>query len=95
MIFVAKKMAVQNIFSPSSFGADFGSEIWDPGWIKIRIREKHPGSATLIILLRILYRPMAIMLIRMLNSLGIRIQKIRTLTVPLDPWYRSSPIFLI
>jgi hypothetical protein len=24
-----------------------GSEIWDPGWVKIRIRDKHPGSATL------------------------------------------------
>ena len=25
---------------------DPGYEIRDPGWIKIRIREKHPGSAT-------------------------------------------------
>jgi hypothetical protein len=25
------------------------SEIRDPGWVKIRIREKHPGSATLCI----------------------------------------------
>jgi hypothetical protein len=24
-----------------------GSEIRDPGWVKIRIRDKHPGSATL------------------------------------------------
>ncbi len=27
---------------------DPGSEIWDPGWEKTRIRDKHPGSATLI-----------------------------------------------
>jgi hypothetical protein len=33
--------------SPSTFGAVVGSGIWDPGWIKIRIRDKHPGSATL------------------------------------------------
>jgi hypothetical protein len=26
---------------------DPGSEIRDPGWVKIRIRYKHPGSATL------------------------------------------------
>jgi hypothetical protein len=26
---------------------DPGSEIRDPGWVKIRIRDKHPGSATL------------------------------------------------
>jgi hypothetical protein len=25
-----------------------GSDIRDPEWIKIRIRDKHPGSATLI-----------------------------------------------
>jgi hypothetical protein len=25
---------------------DPGSEIRDPGWVKIRIRDKHPGSAT-------------------------------------------------
>jgi hypothetical protein len=24
-----------------------GSEIRDPGWVKIRIRDTHPGSATL------------------------------------------------
>jgi hypothetical protein len=44
-----------NFFSPLSFVAvlgsgirDLGSEIRDPGWVKIRIREKHPGSATLV-----------------------------------------------
>jgi hypothetical protein len=37
-----------NFFSPLSFVAVFGSEIRDPGWVKIRIRDKHPGSATLI-----------------------------------------------
>ncbi len=26
---------------------DPGSEIRDQGWVKIRIRDKHPGSATL------------------------------------------------
>jgi hypothetical protein len=38
----------KKIFSPLSFVAVFGSEIRDPGWVKIRIRDKHPGSATLI-----------------------------------------------
>jgi hypothetical protein len=50
-------MAGQTNFSPSSFVLllDPGSGIrypisgiLDPGWIKIRIRDKHPGSATLI-----------------------------------------------
>jgi hypothetical protein len=27
---------------------DPGSEIRDPGWEKTRIRDKHPGSATLV-----------------------------------------------
>ncbi len=36
-------------FSPLSFVAVFGSEIRDPEWVKIRIRDKHPGFATLII----------------------------------------------
>jgi len=27
---------------------DPGSETQDPGWVKIRIRDKHPGSATLV-----------------------------------------------
>jgi hypothetical protein len=47
-----------NFFSPLSFVAvldpgseirDPGSEIRDPGWVKIRIRDKHPGSATLVL----------------------------------------------
>jgi hypothetical protein len=37
-----------NFFSPLSFVAVFGSGIRDPGWVKIRIRDKHPGSATLL-----------------------------------------------
>jgi hypothetical protein len=37
-----------NFFSPLSFVAVFGSEIRDPGWVKIRIRDKHSGSATLL-----------------------------------------------
>jgi hypothetical protein len=36
-----------NFFSPLSFVAVFGSGIRDPGWEKIRIRDKHPGSTTL------------------------------------------------
>ena len=36
-------------FSPLSFVAVFGSGIRDPGWVKIRIRDKHPGSATLLL----------------------------------------------
>jgi hypothetical protein len=35
-----------NLFSPLFFVAVFGSRIRDPGWVKIRIRDKHPGSAT-------------------------------------------------
>jgi hypothetical protein len=27
---------------------DQGSEIREPGWLKIGIRDKHPGSATLV-----------------------------------------------
>ncbi len=53
--FVAiSKGMTTNFFSPLSFHAvlvflDPGSEIRipDPGWVKIRIRDKHPGSATL------------------------------------------------
>jgi hypothetical protein len=32
-------------FFPSLFVVG-GSWIWDPGWNKIRIQDKHPGSAT-------------------------------------------------
>jgi hypothetical protein len=42
-----KKGMTKNFFSPLSFVAVFGSEIRDRGWLKIRIRDKHPGSATL------------------------------------------------
>jgi len=28
------------------------SWIWDPGWGKIRIRDKHPGSAALVVFIR-------------------------------------------
>jgi hypothetical protein len=53
--FVAtKKSLTTNFFSLLSFAAVFGSgirdpgsEIRDPGWVKIRIRDKNPGSATL------------------------------------------------
>ncbi len=40
-------MVGQKILFPPRFFLDPVSEIRDPGWIKIRIREKHPGSATL------------------------------------------------
>jgi hypothetical protein len=46
-IFVATKKVGQQIFSSSSFVVVLGSRIRDPGWIKIRIRDKHHGSATL------------------------------------------------
>jgi len=51
MISVATKNGRTNkIFSPSSLVLllDPGSEIWDSGWIKIRTRDKHHGSATLV-----------------------------------------------
>jgi hypothetical protein len=43
-----KKGMTTNFFSPLSFIAVFGSGIRDPGWVEIRIRDKHPGSATLV-----------------------------------------------
>ena len=46
--FVAtKKGMTKKFFSFLSFVPVFGSGIRDPGWVKIRIRVKHPGSATL------------------------------------------------
>ncbi len=48
--FVATKIGLTtNFFSPLSFVAVFGSGIRDQEWVKIRIRDEHPGSATLII----------------------------------------------
>jgi hypothetical protein len=35
----------KNFFFTPLFSTCFG--IRDPGWVKIRIRDKHPGSATL------------------------------------------------
>jgi hypothetical protein len=47
MKFVAtKKVMTKNFFFTPLFCAVFG--IKDPGWVKIRIRDKHPGSATLV-----------------------------------------------
>jgi hypothetical protein len=48
-----KKRYDNKFFSPLSFVAGFGSGIRDLGWVKIRIRvrDKHPGSATLHTLL--------------------------------------------
>jgi hypothetical protein len=39
-----------NFFSPLLLlmFVEPGSKIRDPGWVKIRIRDKHPGSATLM-----------------------------------------------
>ncbi len=50
--FVATKKGKTTNFSPS-FVAVVGSriEIRDPGWIKIRIADKYPRSATLLILI--------------------------------------------
>ena len=39
---------ITNFFSPLCFVAVFGSGIRDPGWVNIRIWDKHPGSTTLI-----------------------------------------------
>jgi hypothetical protein len=41
-----KKRYDNYFFSPISVVAVFGSEIRDPEWVKIRIRDKHPGSVT-------------------------------------------------
>jgi hypothetical protein len=38
---------IANFFHPS-VGPVFGSETRYPGWVKIRILDKHPGSATLL-----------------------------------------------
>jgi hypothetical protein len=27
----------------------------DPGWVKIRIRDKHPGSETLLLVIRVIF----------------------------------------
>jgi hypothetical protein len=43
-----KKWFYKKNFSHLSFVAVFGSEIRDPGWVKIRIRDKHSSSATLV-----------------------------------------------
>jgi hypothetical protein len=45
MKFVTTKKGVTTIFPPL-FCCCFG--IRDPEWVKIRIRDKHPGSATLV-----------------------------------------------
>jgi len=45
--FMAPKKRYNNkfIFIPVSHGCFW---IWDPGWLNIRIRDKHPGSTTLV-----------------------------------------------
>jgi hypothetical protein len=49
VIFVATKKGGKQILPLSSFVAVAGSGIRDPGWIKIRIRDKHPGSLALLL----------------------------------------------
>jgi hypothetical protein len=50
MTFVATKNARTKKFSTYFFfGAVVRSEIREPGRIKLRIRDKHPGSATLVV----------------------------------------------
>jgi len=44
--FVATKKMTTYFFHPS-FVAVYGSDIWDPGWVKFRSLDNHPGSATL------------------------------------------------
>ncbi len=48
---VATKKVKPIFFHPSLLllFLDPGSEIRDPEWVKIRIRDKHPGSATLML----------------------------------------------
>jgi hypothetical protein len=45
-----KKVMVTHFFEPSLLLTflDPGFKIRDPGWVKIGIRDKHPGSATLV-----------------------------------------------
>jgi hypothetical protein len=43
----AIKGMATNVFSPLSFDALFGSGIRNPVWVKIGIRDRHPGSTTL------------------------------------------------
>ncbi len=45
--FVATNKDKTTNFFPYFSVAVVGSEIQDPRWIKIRIRDQHPGSATL------------------------------------------------
>jgi hypothetical protein len=51
-LWLQKRFDIQNFFTPlfsSCFWIlDPRSEIRDTGWVKIRIRDKHPGSATLV-----------------------------------------------
>jgi hypothetical protein len=47
VIFVVTKKDMKKM-SPLSSAAVFRSKIRDPVWLKFRIRDKHPGSATLL-----------------------------------------------
>jgi hypothetical protein len=50
------KKVRKQIFLPPHVFWDPGSGIRDPGWEKTRIRDKHPGSATLLYSLLERYR---------------------------------------
>jgi hypothetical protein len=43
-----KKKIFTPVFNCCFWIRDLRSGIRDPGWVKIRIRDKHPGSATLV-----------------------------------------------
>ncbi len=46
-MWLQKRYENKFFFAPLSFVAVLGSGIRDPGWVKMRIRDKHPGAATL------------------------------------------------
>jgi hypothetical protein len=81
VIFVATKKGMTTyFFSPLSFVAVFGSKILDPGWTKIRPREKHPGSAMLVT------RELSLA-----NARGFPVFRIKT-TIYLSPPVRTSKL---
>jgi hypothetical protein len=45
---ICEILMTTDFFSPLSFVAVFGSGFRDIGWVKIRIRDKHPRAVTLI-----------------------------------------------
>ena len=53
---------------------DPGSEIRDPGWVKIRSRDKNPGSATLILTLEedIVLEPVTVEPVNSRGNIGLK-----------------------